>query len=168
MDSETCLFWRRGAGLGASLVFIAAALVGCGGGQDAGGASPTSATAAAPATAASATLSAGQVAPAAAVTQMSLYAASRFAEQVSFGPTPALVAEIQAKGFERWIDDQLAVAATPIDVVPAEAVYAIGQNDPVPQEIGAYATTNCDSDHITRKRSWLLPASAKRANWLVA
>ena len=84
--------------------------------------------------------SAGQVAPAAAAAKLSFFAASRFAEQVSFGPTPALVAEIQAKGFEKWIDDQFAVAATPIDVVPAEAVYAIGQNDPVPQEIGAYAT----------------------------
>ncbi len=59
--------------------------------------------------------SAGQVAPAAAP-RASFYAASRFAEQASFGPTPALVAELQAKGFEKWIDEQFALPATLLDM----------------------------------------------------
>ena len=63
--------------------------------------------------------SSGQVMPAAAVAKVSFYAASRFAEQASFGPTPALVAEIQAKGYEKWIDDQLALAPSQIDPKPA-------------------------------------------------
>ena len=54
----------------------------------------------------------------AAVAQVSVYAASRFAEQVSFGPTPALVAEIRAKGYAKWIDEQLAMAPTLIDMKP--------------------------------------------------
>lgn len=61
--------------------------------------------------------SAGQVA-AAAAPKVSFYAASRFAEQATFGPTPALVAELQAKGFEQWIDEQLAMAISPIDPTP--------------------------------------------------
>ena len=52
--------------------------------------------------------SAGQVTAANAAPKVSFYAASRFAEQASFGPTPALVAELQAKGFEAWIDEQMA------------------------------------------------------------
>ena len=80
----------------------------------------------------------GQVAPAAAAAKVSFFAASRFAEQVSFGATPALVAEIQAKGFEKWIDDQMALPLVAIDMRPAEAVYAYGFNDQPPQELRQY------------------------------
>ena len=65
-----------------------------------------------------ATPSSGQVAPAAAAPKVSFYAASRFAEQATFGPTPALVAELQAKGFEKWIDDQFALPVSQIDPGP--------------------------------------------------
>jgi uncharacterized protein (DUF1800 family) len=79
------------------------------------------APAAAPATSeATPSPSAGQVAPPAAVTQVSYYAASRFAEQASFGPTPELVAEIRSKGFATWIDEQLAMTPTLIDMRPYE------------------------------------------------
>lgn len=61
--------------------------------------------------------SSGQVQPAAAKA-VSYYAAARFADQVSFGATPALVAEIQAKGFERWIDEQFALPPSKIDLTP--------------------------------------------------
>ncbi len=112
---------------------IAAALSGCGGEAD----RPPSATAAAPEIAPDAHASRGQVTPAS-TQRVSFYAASRFAEQASFGPTPALVAELQAKGFERWIDEQFAVPFVPIDVRPAEAAYNIGQNDPGPSSIFSY------------------------------
>ena len=73
-----------------------------------------------PAPAPSPTASAGQVAPASAAPKVSFYAASRFAEQASFGPTPALVAELQAKGFEKWIDEQFALPASTIDPTPID------------------------------------------------
>ena len=57
----------------------------------------------------------GQVQPPAASAKVSYYAASRFAEQAAFGPTKELVAEIQAKGFEKWIDDQFALPTTQVD-----------------------------------------------------
>ena len=60
--------------------------------------------------------SAGQVAPISAAPKVSFYAASRFAEQATFGATPALVAELQAKGFEKWIDEQLALPASDINL----------------------------------------------------
>ena len=44
--------------------------------------------------------------------KLSYYAAARFAEQVSFGATPALITEIQNKGIEAWIDTQLAMPVT--------------------------------------------------------
>ena len=40
------------------------------------------------------------------------YAASRFLEQASWGPTPASVAEVQRLGIEGWIDQQLGLRAS--------------------------------------------------------
>ena len=65
---------------------------------------------------AASTPSSGQVAPAAPAPKVSFYAASRFAEQATFGPTPTLIAELQAKGFEKWIDEQLALPARDLDL----------------------------------------------------
>jgi uncharacterized protein (DUF1800 family) len=59
----------------------------------------------------------GSVAPAK-TASVSYYAASRFAEQAAFGPTPELVAELQRKGFERWVDEQLSMPASQIDPAP--------------------------------------------------
>ena len=59
--------------------------------------------------------SAGQV-EAAITPKMSFYAASRLAEQASFGPTPALIQEIQKKGAEAWIDEQFALPPTLADL----------------------------------------------------
>ncbi|MBH9552058.1 DUF1800 domain-containing protein [Inhella gelatinilytica] len=63
--------------------------------------------------------SAGQVG-AAKTYKVSFYAASRFAEQASFGPTPALVEELRTKGFEQWIDEQFALAPTLMDPAPIQ------------------------------------------------
>ena len=95
----------RRATLLASIALVMT-LAACGGGSK----PATSGVGAAP------TPSAGQVAPASAAPKVSFYAASRFAEQATFGPTPALVAELQAKGFERWIDEQLALPASELDM----------------------------------------------------
>ena len=108
-------------------VVLSCLLVACGGGEPTASESPSAPSP-----------SAGQVAAPAAASKVSFYAASRFAEQVSFGATPALVAEIQAKGYEKWIDDQFALPIVPIDIKPAEAIYAYGQNDQVPQELMNY------------------------------
>lgn len=109
-------------GHGALAVGLAVLLTACGGGRPgevAGSPTPSAAK--------------GQVA-AAGTAAVGVYAASRFAEQVSFGPTPALVAEIRAKGFDKWIDDQFALPATQADLTPF-----LGFKDPVPQaELSAY------------------------------
>jgi uncharacterized protein (DUF1800 family) len=95
--------------LGRGLVMAVAAaalLVACGGGNKAVPGENTEPS-----------LSTGQVqvrpAP-----RASFYAASRFAEQASFGATPALIAELQAKGFAQWIDEQFAAPASQIDPTP--------------------------------------------------
>eukprot|EP01030_Chromulinospumella_sphaerica_P018419 gene18419-18280_t len=71
--------------------------------------------------------SSGQVKPVAGA-QMSFYAASRAAEQVSFGPTPALVAELQQKGLAAWIDAQFALPPT-TTAAPQWVRYFDGSND---------------------------------------
>ena len=79
--------------------------------------------------------SAGQVAPATTTAKVSFYAASRFAEQASFGPTPALVAELQAKGFEKWIDEQLALPLVALDPAVAEESYQLTKLQEIPPRI---------------------------------
>lgn len=79
-------------------------LVGCSPGPDGSSAAP------------SPVASSGQIAPQA--YKVSYYAAARFAEQATFGPTPALIEELRTKGFEQWIDEQLAMPFSLIDPGP--------------------------------------------------
>jgi uncharacterized protein (DUF1800 family) len=79
-----------------ALAVLAWALAGCGAGDGRSGAAD-----------ASAAPLAGQVRPPAAVPQIGFHAASRFLEQAAWGPTPADVADVQARGFAAWIDAQL-------------------------------------------------------------
>lgn len=62
--------------------------------------------------------SSGQVTPpsVANVGAVSAFAAARLAEQATFGASPAVVAAIRAKGISAWIDEQLAMPATPVDL----------------------------------------------------
>ena len=62
--------------------------------------------------------STGQVKAQSASGTVGFYAASRFAEQVSFGTNPALVEEIRQKGYEKWIDDQFKLPVSQMDVTP--------------------------------------------------
>jgi uncharacterized protein (DUF1800 family) len=48
----------------------------------------------------------------AAPTNLNAYAAARFLDQASWGPTPSSVAEVQSLGIEAWIDKQLALRAS--------------------------------------------------------
>lgn len=142
--STTALMW---------LALPLLALVACGGGQT---------PAPSPEASTPATASTGQVSPPATATRVSFYAASRFAEQASFGPTPALVAELQAKGFERWIDEQFALPLAPIDMRPAEAIYAykFNVNPPPPDEIMQYVDRQfvqramAGSDQLRMRVTW--------------
>ncbi len=108
------------------LGLLAVGLAACGGGRTG---AEAEATASVPSTEAAATPSAGQVAAPVAVAQVSFYAASRFAEQASFGPTPALVADVRSKGFDKWIDDQFALSASQIDTSTFQSFI-----DPTPND----------------------------------
>jgi uncharacterized protein (DUF1800 family) len=101
----------------------------------------------------------GQVKPAAAA-PVSRYAAARFADQVSFGATPALVAEIESKGFAKWIDDQFAMPVSQIDTAPI-AVYdsnipALGEKAWRYAGSQHYAVMLSAPDQLRRRVSWSL------------
>nr|WP_315468924.1 DUF1800 family protein [uncultured Undibacterium sp.] len=92
---------------------------------------------------------------------VTLYAAARFADQVSFGGTPALLTEIQSKGFAQWIDDQFVLPVSKVDPSPY-AVY-----DPVfdkaldqsawPYSQNQYLSAMIGSqDQLRRRVSWAL------------
>jgi uncharacterized protein (DUF1800 family) len=113
----------------------------------------------APETALPPAASGGQVQPANGAA-VSRYAAARFADQASFGPTPALIAAIQAKGFNAWIDEQFALPLLPFD---AEPVRVVNNTDPVAGSRAAvYAETRWTGalvaapDQLRRRISWAL------------
>jgi uncharacterized protein (DUF1800 family) len=73
--------------------------------------------------------SAGQVTASAAGGLLTPYAAARIADQVSFGPTSALTAELSKKGLEAWITDQYAL---PVSLITApEFVINFDNLEPV-------------------------------------
>lgn len=105
------------------------------------------------------TASTGQVKPAVS-SPVTRYAAARFADQVSFGATPALVAEIQSKGFERWIDEQFALPVSLIDPSPI-----VRYDSQIPEQANnAYVYMNTQlygsflntPDQLRRRVSWSL------------
>jgi len=103
--------------------------------------------------------SSGQVQPVQAGA-VSHYAAARFADQVSFGATPELVAEIQAKGFERWIDAQFALPASTVDTAPIvnydSQIAALGQQAYRYANTQLYASFLNAPDQLRRRVSWSL------------
>jgi uncharacterized protein (DUF1800 family) len=82
----------------------AAALLGC-----SGDSTESSSRSDAPAASSS-----GQVTPAKNY-KATYYAAARFADQATFGPTPGLIEELRTKGFAQWIDEQLALPPSKVD-----------------------------------------------------
>jgi uncharacterized protein (DUF1800 family) len=66
-------------------------------------------------------------------TSVNAYAAARFLEQASWGPTPASVAEVQKLGIEGWIDQQLALKAS--DLNPPNYVIDYDQNNKAALEL---------------------------------
>ncbi len=91
--------------------------------------------------------------------QVSYYAAARFAEQATFGPTPALIEELRAKGFAQWIDEQFALPLVLLDVGPT-ANFSIP--NPLPPEIWNHppaawiAAITTAPDQLRRRVVWSL------------
>ncbi len=91
---------------------------------------------------------------------VSHYAAARFAEQASFGATPALIAEIEAKGFAAWIDTQFALPVSSLSATPNKFYDG---NDPDAAStaynytyLGFYNAMLTAPDQLRRRTSWAL------------
>jgi uncharacterized protein (DUF1800 family) len=104
--------------------------------------------------------SSGQVTiPAPAPTDVDAYAAARFLEQASFGPTPQAIAEVRRLGFEGWIDAQLALPASTLNA--PGFVIDFDFNNPAESEV---------SRAFFPRRFWDLVAGARdqlrlRTSW---
>ncbi len=92
---------------------------------------------------------------------LGFYAASRFLEQASWGPTPQSVAEVRQLGFSAWIDKQLAIPATlsnppsyVIDYTPDDGVTAVRALNWIP--IRFFEMTAIGQDQLRQRVSWAL------------
>ncbi len=88
----------------ASAIAIGCLLLGCGGGTENGS---TAAAPRAPSFAAAVQYATGS--------EVKTYAAARFLDHASFGPTPGAIASVKARGLAGWINDQFALPASQID-----------------------------------------------------
>ena len=93
---------------------------------------------------------AGQSTPAPSPTER---AAVRFLEQSTFGPTPDLVKHVQAVGFEAFLDEQFALAASPYpDPVPDAA----GKTHWLPTQQHFFVNAVSGPDQVRQRMAWAL------------
>lgn len=123
---------RSTLGMSAWLVAAALALAGCGGGGGSGssGSNPPPSPPPPP----PATISEAE--------------AARFLTQASFGPTRAEIARLRNLGYERWIDEQLDPARTPMTLVLPYLQQTLGNG--LPQQ---------DLSQSHRRNTWLWQAA---------
>ena len=70
------------------------------------------------------------------------FAASRFLEQASMGPSPASVAQVKAQGIEGWIDSQMKLPPTKI-VTPASLYeHELNTDKPAEQRMNDFYRIN--------------------------
>jgi len=104
----------------------------------------------------------GQVGGVVAVTPVNHYAASRFLEQSSMGPTPASVAQVRAQGPEAWIASQMRLPPSLI-VTPANIVeYDLNLDRPAGQRMQEHYEVSLNNlmigaeDQLRVRTSWVL------------
>lgn len=93
--------------------------------------------------------------------KVNFYAASRFAEQASFGPSPDLVEEISQLGLESWLDKQLAMPPK-INQVPADIINFNLDNREDVERTRPYAGNDfwmgivSEPDQVRRRVAWAI------------
>lgn len=104
----------------------------------------------------------GQVGGVVAVTPVNHYAASRFLEQSSMGPSPASVAQVRAQGPEAWIASQMRLPPSLI-VTPANIVeYDLNLDRPAGQRMQEHYEVSLNNlmigaeDQLRVRTSWVL------------
>ena len=90
------------------------------------------------------------------------FAASRFLEQASMGPSPASVAQVKALGIEGWIDSQMKLPPTKI-VTPASLYeHELNTDKPAEQRMNDFYRINLHNlliggeDQLRIRTSWIL------------
>ena len=89
-------------------------------------------------------------------TSLERFAAARQLEQATFGPSPSAIEEVISKGFEAWLDEQLAMKATLVDPEPARDIK---QGDPKQwfyHVLGVHKPVIEGQDQIRQRVAWSL------------
>jgi len=104
----------------------------------------------------------GQVGALSAPATSSHYAAARFLEQASMGPSPTMVSQVKALGIDKWIASQMKLTPTKI-VTPQSMVNYDDQLDkPAAERMGDFYNLNLfnvligSEDQLRIRTSWVL------------
>ncbi len=104
----------------------------------------------------------GQVGALSATSSASHYAAARFLEQASMGPSPALLAQVKAQGMDAWIASQMKMTPTKI-ITPERMVNFDDQRDkPAADRMRDFFNLNLfnffigGEDQLRIRTSWVL------------
>ncbi|MBV8816896.1 MAG: DUF1800 domain-containing protein [Acidobacteriaceae bacterium] len=84
------------------------------------------------------------------------FAAARFLSQASWGPTAAAVAEVQAIGFDRWIDKQMDPSQTPLSTIPPYGVDAKGNTTLRPVQDAFFVNAVTGQDQLRQRVAFAL------------
>jgi uncharacterized protein (DUF1800 family) len=87
---------------------------------------------------------------------VSATAAARFLQQASWGPTSALVAEVQKNGFSKWIDDQIALDASQWSPIPDPSIDAKGNTSLRPGQDALFANAVNGKDQLRQRVAFAL------------
>ena len=126
-------------------VAAALSLLGCGGRDEQGAANLT-----------------GQVSPPAALTPVNHFAASRFLEQSTMGPTPTSVAQVRAQGVNAWIAAQLKLPASTITTPASIVEYDLNLDKAAQQRMQEHYQVSMNNlmigaeDQLRIRLSWVL------------
>ena len=113
----------------------------------------------------------GQVAGLRTATPVNHFAASRFLEQASMGPSPSSVAQLRAQGVEAWVASQMKLPATLI-VTPANIVeYELNLDRAAERRFQEHFEVSLNNlfigaeDQLRVRTSWVLSNYLVRKNY---
>jgi uncharacterized protein (DUF1800 family) len=83
-------------------------------------------------------------------------AAARFLTQATWGPTPASIAQVQAKGFNNWLDAQFALNTSDLPDQPLLNAAGKNNNNLAPVQVAFFQNAVANQDQLRQRVAFVL------------